>query len=276
MTIQDKPTSIYQNSAQLWSALIIDQFIKNGVTSFFPSPGMRNAPLLKAIKSQPDAEIYLGVDERAQSYRALAHTKLTKKPSVLICTSGTALANYLPAIIEARKTHLPLFVLSADRPGELLATDANQTINQIEALRNYTKSFWQASEPQKNFPPRALAGKISFLINDACMDPVGPMHINIPLREPIDETSEQVDPNWEDGIAAILDNDRPALEFPTIKKDISPQLIDTLLTKLTDAKKPLIIFGPLTSWEQQSENEVKSFIESYGGNFSCDITSSLP
>ena len=152
---------IFKNSAQLWSALIIDQFIKNDVLDFFPSPGMRNAPLLKAIHLASRANIYLGIDERAQSYRALAHIKVSKKPAVLICTSGTALANYLPAIIEARKTHLPLFVLSADRPGELLGADANQTINQVEVLRNYTKSFWQASEPQPSFPPRALSGKLS-------------------------------------------------------------------------------------------------------------------
>jgi len=271
-------TDIFKNSAQLWSALIIDQFVKNDVTDFFPSPGMRNAPLLKAISLEKKANIYVGIDERAQSYRALAHIKVAKKPAVLICTSGTALANYLPAIIEARKTHLPLFVLSADRPGELLAADANQTIDQIEVLRNYTKSFWQASEPQSSFPPRALSGKLSFLINDACKAPMGPLHINIPLREPLDDSNESLPLEWRKEIEDLLENHGPSLELPPINREIDADVIDKLIEKLSASQKPLIIFGPLDSWEDHKddkEQQIKTFIETFGGNFSCDVTSGL-
>ena len=112
-----------QNINRIWSSLIIDEFIKNGITQFYLSPGMRNAPLIAAMihlqKFHKELEIILCMDERGASYRALGYSKATGKPSVLVCTSGTALANYTPAVIEAKKSGLPLIILSADRPPEL-------------------------------------------------------------------------------------------------------------------------------------------------------------
>ncbi len=94
------------NINRIWASLIIDEFIKNKITQFYLSPGMRNAPLIAAMTHlrgfHPELEIILCMDERAAAFRALGYSKATGKPSVLICTSGTAMANYMPAVVEAK------------------------------------------------------------------------------------------------------------------------------------------------------------------------------
>ncbi len=122
----------------VWSYLTINELILNKITQFYIAPGMRNAPLIAAVEafsSQKKCEFEIGVDERSLSYRALGFSKASGVPSVLICTSGTALANFLPAIIEAKKSQIPLIVLSADRPFELINSDDNQTIEQTYFYR---------------------------------------------------------------------------------------------------------------------------------------------
>ncbi len=265
------------NPSEVWSTLVIDQFVKSEVTHFFCCPGMRNAPLLKAISKNKLAHAHAGIDERAQSFRALAFMKAHKVPVALVCTSGTALANFLPAIIEAQKTHLPLMVISADRPGELNATDANQTINQIEVLRDYTKEFWCASEPQSSFAPEALAAKICFLISQALTKPRGPFHLNLPLREPLDHQTAPLEEAWLSSAKAILEQELPQLRIPKTSSVIEDSVITELFSKLEKASRPLIVFGPLGAYDsyKDHQNVVKEFIENYRGSFSFDVTTGL-
>lgn len=223
----------------------------------------------------PLANAYVGFDERAQSFRALGFIKSSFRPAALVCTSGTAVANFLPAIIEAQKTHVPLIILSADRPGELNATDANQTINQIEVLRDYCKNFWSASEPQKTFPPKALAGKISYHLHEAIKSPSGPLHINVPLREPLDDTQETIDETWLKEAEIIFNKDKSSLEFPKTNKVLPTSAFDILTKKIIEAKRPLIVFGPLHEIGPYDKETVSRFLENYQANFSCDVTSGL-
>lgn len=264
-----------KNLTQLWCELIIDQLVGAGVTQFYCCPGMRNAPLLKAIAKNPQASIISGWDERAHSYRALGFIKASGKPAALVCTSGTAVANFLPAVIEARKTHAPLIVLSADRPGELNATDANQTINQVEVLRDYCKEFWNISEPQETFPARALTGKVSFLIHKTLQRPRGPLHLNIPLREPLDDTEKEIDKNWQESALAILESSVNSIEFPDTQIEPAHQSIEKLAQTIINAKNPLVVFGPLHGPQSYDKEDVKNFLKLYQANFSCDVTTGL-
>jgi 2-succinyl-5-enolpyruvyl-6-hydroxy-3-cyclohexene-1-carboxylate synthase len=267
--------TIARNITQLWSYLIIDQLVKAGVKTFYTCPGMRNAPLLKAISLHPQAQFFSGWDERAQSYRALGFIKAKGQPAALVCTSGTAVANFLPATIEAQKTHSPLVILSADRPGELNATDANQTINQVEVLRNYCKNFWSSSEPQANFFPRALAGKISYLIHDTLTHAPGPLHLNIPLREPLDDTLEEFDKYWQEQAFAIINQQDLALSFPQTETGPTAATIKKLASQIMEAKNPLVVFGPLHGGNHYQKEHIDKFLEYYHANFSCDVASGL-
>ncbi len=266
---------IFNNPSSLWCALIIDQLVKNGVETFFCAPGMRNAPLLKAIEKHPKAKYFVGFDERAQSYRALGFIRASKKAAALVCTSGTAVANFLPAVIEAQKSRIPLFVLSGDRPGELNAIDANQTIDQTEVLRDYCKSYWMTSEPQTQYPPRALSGRLAHLVQNAMTAPQGPVHINIPLREPLDHTSVPMNDDRVKEIHQLLREEKPSLEYAHLEKRVPIQELSELFLDLEKSQRPFVVFGPMDKNGPEILEDFKIFLKHYQGSFSCDVTSGL-
>ena len=113
---------------------VVRDFIEHGITDFVLSPGSRNAPLSIALyeaEARGLVDLHVRIDERTAAFFALGITKATQHPAVVVCTSGTAVANYYPAFLEARHSDLPLIVLSADRPERLRFTGANQTTNQV-------------------------------------------------------------------------------------------------------------------------------------------------
>ena len=113
---------------------LIEELIAQGITQFCISPGSRSTPLTVAAARHPQAITQIFLDERAAAYFALGWARATDQAAVLICTSGTAGANYYPAIIEASVEHLPLLAITADRPPELQQTGANQQLIKIDFL----------------------------------------------------------------------------------------------------------------------------------------------
>ena len=165
----------------LWSSLIVAELVKNGLDTFFISPGNRNAPLISALIHEERSVKKICVDERAAGYRALGHAKAAGRPGVLVCTSGTAPANYYPAVIEAFRDEIPLVILSADRPPELIGSDANQTIVQPDLYGRYCRDSLLIPCPSADYPLEALLVRIDSLI----ARPVGPVHINCAFRDPL-------------------------------------------------------------------------------------------
>jgi 2-succinyl-5-enolpyruvyl-6-hydroxy-3-cyclohexene-1-carboxylate synthase len=276
MTIHLYPNPhIFNNPSSLWSALIIDQLVKNGVTTFYCAPGMRNAPLLRAIHEHPGACAYSGFDERSQSYRALGFIRARRQPAALVCTSGTAVANFLPAVIEAQKSRIPLIVLSADRPGELNAIDANQTIDQTEVLRNYCKHYWTTSEPQSDFPPRALSGRLAHLIHSSLTGPCGPLHINIPLREPLDHSFSPMEQNWSQEIYRLLEKNGPSIEYGQFEKKVGQDELQDVFTAIEKSQRPLVTFGPMDEHGPDLLADLQYFLSHYQGSFCLDVTTGL-
>jgi len=165
----------------LWSSLIVTELIKNGMETFFVSPGNRNAPLISALVNEAIACKKICMDERAAGYRALGHAKATGRPGVLVCTSGTAPANYYPAVIEAFREEIPMVILSADRPPELVGSDANQTIVQPDLYGRYCRDSLFLPCPSADYPLEALLSKIDSLV----VHSNGPVHINCAYRDPL-------------------------------------------------------------------------------------------
>ena len=131
----------------LYSYLIVEEFIRNGLDLFCVSPGYRSAPLAASVASHPQARHRIFIDERGAGYFAVGYSRAAHKPAVLVCTSGTALANYLPAVLEAHYSHTPLVILSADRPPELRETGANQTIDQVKIFSGFVHEFIDLPPP---------------------------------------------------------------------------------------------------------------------------------
>ncbi|MBD8037584.1 2-succinyl-5-enolpyruvyl-6-hydroxy-3-cyclohexene-1-carboxylic-acid synthase [Solibacillus sp. A46] len=165
---------------------IVSALVASGVEKVVISPGSRSTPLAYAFASTKELEMHRQVDERAAAFYALGLAKATAKPVVLLCTSGTAAANYYPAIVEAKYARVPLIILTADRPHELREVGAPQTINQVRLYGENVK--WSAEFPIPDNAPQTLPfieRHTVRAVNIATTAPFGPVHLNIPFREPL-------------------------------------------------------------------------------------------
>jgi len=158
---------------------------KKGLNNFVLSPGSRCAPLTVAIVNHPGLVSRTVTDERSAAFIALGLSLETQKPLGLLCTSGTAALNYAPAVAEAFYQQIPLVILTADRPPEWVDQQDGQTIRQQNIYGNHVKKFFQLPTDHQNSDSAwHIQRTISEAINLAESYPKGPVHINIPLREP--------------------------------------------------------------------------------------------
>ncbi len=176
----------------LWGRLIVEECRRNGVDTFCVSPGSRSTPLTTAVARNYGVTARVFVDERASGYFALGYARATGKPAVLICTSGTAVANYLPAVIEASVEQLPLLIFSADRPPELKDSGANQTIDQSKLFGNYVRWFHDPGCPGPSVKTEALLSALDQAIHRTQHPLPGPVHLNLPFREPFHSALEDL------------------------------------------------------------------------------------
>jgi 2-succinyl-5-enolpyruvyl-6-hydroxy-3-cyclohexene-1-carboxylate synthase len=194
-----------------------------------------------AAAALPKIRKHVILDERSAAFVALGIGKATNHPAALICTSGTAVANYYPAVIEARKSGVPMLLLTADRPAHLHNSGANQTINQRKILGEYPIFFHDLGE---SFTKETDINHLKKLAGQAFQNSQnrhGPAHLNFPFRKPLEPTKEFVE--------TITDKnknlpDEPPAKFPadTIK---SFRFDDDLLYDVQTTEQPLIIVGQL-------------------------------
>ncbi len=165
---------------------LVDEFVRCGMQHACTSPGSRNTPIVLTLAREERLQRWSHVDERAAGFFALGAAKASRRPVLVTCTSGTAAANLLPAVVEARYAGVPMIVLTADRPPELRDIGAGQTIDQIKLYGDNVKWFHEMGEPESS-PER-----MRFVRSLACRaywsalaGTPGPVHINLPLREPL-------------------------------------------------------------------------------------------
>jgi 2-succinyl-5-enolpyruvyl-6-hydroxy-3-cyclohexene-1-carboxylate synthase len=169
---------------------IIQILLAKGITNIIISPGSRNAPLTIGFASNPAFQCYSIADERCAAFFAMGIAQQTRKPAVLVCTSGSALLNYYPAFAEAFYSQIPLIVISADRPQSKIDIGDGQTIRQENVFANH--SLYNANLEE------IVSKENDFKINDAiniAIDKKGPVHINAPFEEPLYETVSELSVN---------------------------------------------------------------------------------
>lgn len=159
---------------------------QGGVRQVVISPGSRSTPLALLVKREKDLQYFVAVDERSAGFLALGLAKSSQQPVALLCTSGTAAANFYPAICEAEASNVPLVVLTSDRPPELRNVGAPQTMSQNQLYADHVKFFVELALPEST----PLMLRYSFwqgfqLATRAMYDVKGVVHANIPLREPL-------------------------------------------------------------------------------------------
>lgn len=166
-------------------AALVDEFYQLGVRHAVFSPGSRSTTMAMLFTEYEGFETYMNIDERSASFMALGIAKAYKEPTVLVCTSGSAVAHYLPAILEAQYSGVPLIVLSADRPHTLLHVGAPQTVDQQKIFGTAVNYYEELAVPQEEHYytyPRQVARKAYMKSMDTKK---GPVHINVPLFEPL-------------------------------------------------------------------------------------------
>jgi 2-succinyl-5-enolpyruvyl-6-hydroxy-3-cyclohexene-1-carboxylate synthase len=181
------------NPATAFAATLVDELARCGLAEAVLAPGSRSAPLAMALwdRSERGAglRLHVRIDERSAAFLALGLAKASGRPVALVCTSGTAAAHFHGAVIEASEAGVPLLVLTADRPPELRGTGANQAIDQVKLYGDAVRWFCEAGVPEArpgmNAYSRSLACRAWAAAAGAHGGHPGPVHLNLPLREPL-------------------------------------------------------------------------------------------
>lgn len=180
------PTIDLRNVNTLWASVLVETLSRAGVTRAVISPGSRSTPLTLAFAAHREIESIPVLDERTAAFFALGLAKLRQQPVVLLCTSGTAAANYFPAIIEASESGVPLLVLTADRPPELRACASGQTVDQLKLFGGYVTFFHELGMPAPSLVAlRYLRQMVLHALGRTRLPFAGPVHINVPFRDPL-------------------------------------------------------------------------------------------
>jgi len=180
------PTLDFRNTNALWCSVLAETLTRLGVRQAVTSPGSRCAPLTFAFARHPQIEAIPVLDERSAAFFALGLAKQQHRPVVLVCTSGTAAANYLPAIVEAHESGVPLLVLTADRPPELRDCASGQTIDQQKLYGGFVQFYHELAVPEAKLELlRYLRQTVAHACQRTLQPEAGPVHLNCPFRDPL-------------------------------------------------------------------------------------------
>lgn len=174
------------NPATALATVLVDELLRCGLTDVVLAPGSRSAPLALAIYEQSRIRLHVRIDERSAAFLALGMAKRSGRPVAVVCTSGTAAANFHPAVVEAHESGVPLLVLTADRPPELRQTGANQTIDQVGLYGSAVRWSCEVGTPEERPGMVAYWRSLASRAWHVALDPdPGPVHLNVAFREPL-------------------------------------------------------------------------------------------
>lgn len=244
----------------------VDELTKVGVVDAVVSPGSRSTPLACVMAEHPSMKVWMNIDERSAAFFALGIAKEKKKPVVLLCTSGTAAANYFPAIVEARISRVPLIVLTADRPHELRDVGAPQAIDQIGLYGKHAKWFVEMPVPEYSEEMlRFVRNMAARTAATAMQNPAGVVHLNFPFREPLIPVFDEME-NY-------MSSDDSRVMIENGYSQLTQEKFEDLAVTIQKAKKGIIVCGQI---DQDGFTEsILAFAEKIGFPILADPLSQL-
>ncbi len=229
----------------LWAELIAATLADAGVLVCVISPGSRSTPLVAALVADGRLELSTIIDERAAAFYALGVARATGIPCALVCTSGSAAAHYLPALVEASMANVPLIAITADRPAELQHCGASQTIDQVGIFGGFTRAAFDLGAPVGSaLALRAVRRTLLQAITAGRGPLPGPVHLNVPLRKPLEPALPSTDD--ERALAKVVAEIRRApvtLAVPRLAADRAA--LDELAAAIAAEPRGLIVAGAL-------------------------------
>jgi 2-succinyl-5-enolpyruvyl-6-hydroxy-3-cyclohexene-1-carboxylate synthase len=236
--------SLVQHAAHRYLSVFVDELARAGVRHACVCPGSRSTPLAmifaEVATTSTDFKLWMHLDERSAAFFALGLAKASRQPVILLCTSGTAAANFLPAVVEAHYARVPLIVLTADRPAELRDVGAPQTIDQLRLYGPYARWFAEVALPEDT--PEMLR-YIRTIANRAAAQsmagPAGPVHLNFPFREPLVPL-----PADEGQSDSARPGHAPFTAFTFGLRRADESVISGLAAELAGLERGLIVCGP--------------------------------
>ncbi len=242
------PTVPDQNPSMVWANLFVDELARGGLRDVCIAPGSRHSPLVLAFFAQPDIRIHSHLDERSASFFALGMALAEDRPVAVLCTSGTAGANFFPAIIEANMSQVPLLVLTADRPPELRHSGANQTIDQVKMFGDHvlwTVDIALPEEKAADIALRNLRTTAARALAAASGVRKGPVHLNFPFRKPLEPLDSKAwMASYEQTAAGSRKNNLPFSKIERGNIRPSEDQIEQLAEMISRTEEGIIVCGP--------------------------------
>ena len=261
------------NINHCWGTLIIEELSRLGCDYFCVAPGSRSSPLVIALAQHKKVKSFVHFDERGLAFHAMGYSAATKKPAVLICTSGTAAANFLPAIIEASKKKLPLIVLTADRPPELRQTGAVQTIDQVGLFGKYTQWAIDMPCPDTDINPQFVLTTIDQAWYQAVRHH-GVVHINCMFRQPLTLAPTADDfKTYLKSLNPWEKSQKPYTDYVTGFESVALPVPKKIAARLDAIKSGVIVVGKIGGVDEA--NLVLHLAEKLGWPIIADLASGL-
>ncbi len=226
----------------LVSELIVEKLVHLGISSFVISPGSRSTPLTIAIARHAEAKSIIHYDERGAAYFALGAARASGLPAVLVCTSGTAVANYFPAIVEASMDNVPLIVLTADRPPELIDVGANQAIFQEDIFGIYPRLACNLAPTTSETSLSEISLLIDQMYHGSVENRPGPVHLNCQFREPLLPVGSES----QDSLSSVMEKEDPSTSHPNstpAEKNILRDQIQQIAAAFERSHRGIIVVG---------------------------------
>jgi 2-succinyl-5-enolpyruvyl-6-hydroxy-3-cyclohexene-1-carboxylate synthase len=234
-----------ENAAYAFCGALVDELVRCGVRHVSLCPGSRSAPLALSAARHPGLRVWVLLDERGAGFFALGAARALRAPVAVLSTSGTAAANFLPVVLEARYGGVPLVVLTADRPHELREFGALQAVDQVRLFGPHAKWFADLPLPEADEKAlryvRSLAARA---VAEALAAPAGPVHLNVPLREPLVPVRTELPPVPEEVLRGRPEGRPYTLAFPNpLQPD--PEAVRAVADAVGRTERGLMVCGPL-------------------------------
>lgn len=228
-----------QNLNFYWATTFVRSLFEQGVCHVVISPGSRSTPLTLAFATHPGFEKHVIIDERSAAFTALGIGKASGIPACLVCTSGTAVANYLPAVVEATQSGIPMIISSADRPPHLRGIGSSQTIDQIKIFGDYPVFFHEVGEPKESDNAVLRLERVAIQAVSISKLRGGVSHLNFPFSKPFEPTAE-----FLEKIQSENENHAKQSFQGNKLNSVTTEMDEKFWSEIVSSERPVFIVGP--------------------------------